>query len=264
MIQPIFSEIDCVTVPFPPDIKRWSALGIPEEKIHLTGSVKFDDSKDKEPPAEQMEELRSWLQENGVSGDAPIFLAGSTHNGEETLATRVWQDLRREFPALALVIVPRHAERGNEIAVQLQEIGVNTTLRDGVNRVRPTTQQGIVENACIANTTGELRAWYYLADVVMVGKSFTGKGGQNPVEPVLVGKPVVVGPNMQNFLEVVQDLVEADGISQVADESKLREKVAEFLHHPEKGIQQSGNGKQAMARHQGVADRTIEVLKSIR
>ncbi len=261
LIEPIFSQIDCVTVPFSRDKKRWACLGISSEIIEDVGSVKFDDSKDEDPPAEQIAELRVWLEENGIANDSPVFLAGSTHDGEETLVTRVWQNLRKVFPDLALVIVPRHAERGGEIADQLEQMGVETALRAGPNRASSSTQQSQGDRVCIANTTGELRAWFFIANVVMIGKSFTGKGGQNPVEPVLAGKPVIVGPNMQNFSDVVRDLVAAEGITQVADEVHLREKVAEFLRHPEKGGEQSANGKKAMARHQGAADRTISVLE---
>jgi len=226
--------------------------------------VKFDENEDQEPPVDQIRELQQWLGAQGVLDNAPVFLAGSTHDGEETLATRVWLELRKQFPDLALVIVPRHAERANEIARQLSRLHVNAVLRERPpNRVQSATQQGMVGSVCVANTTGELRAWYHLADVVMIGKSFTGKGGQNPVEPILAGKPVVVGPHMQNFVDVVLDLVSAGGIAQVPDENGLREMAAEFLAHPESGIRQSENGRRAMARHQGASERTAEILNRV-
>ena len=265
LIKPIFSQIDQASVPFINDVERWSALGISKEKITVVGGVKFDEAQNSAPPAEQIEELASWLQDCGVERGTPVFLAGCTHDGEETLSVRVWRELRKEFPDLALVIVPRHAERGNEIAEQLTEIEVDLTLlREGPNRVSSSTQQGTVggEAVCVANTTGELRAWYHLADVVMIGKSFTKKGGQNPVEPVLAGKPTVVGPNMQNFADVIRDLVAAKGISQVQDETALQEKLAEFLRDPAKGKEQAEKGCEAMLRHRGAARKTAELILS--
>ncbi len=266
LIEPIFSLVDLAAVPFEVDRQRWSSIGIREEIIDVVGSVKFDESKDLAPPPEQITELQNWLSENGLDcANSRILLAGSTHDGEEQMAVWVWRNLREEFKNLALVIVPRHQERGAEIATQLDAMGVDLTLlRGGPNRVRSETQQGTVsdgETVYVANTTGELRSWFQLADVVMVGKSFTGKGGQNPVEPVLAGKPVIVGPNMQNFSDVVSDLIRVDGITQVADEKGWQEAAAEFLRDPESGKAQAERGKTAMTNHIGAAERTASLLQ---
>ena len=110
----------------------------------------------------------------------------------------------------------------------------------------------------IANTTGELRGWYALADLVVVGKSFQGIGGQNPVEPILAGRPVIVGPHMENFAEVVSELRGLGGLRQVDGEASLLPALREFLLDPAAGKAMAERGATAMARHAGSAMRNAE------
>lgn len=262
LISPVFSLVDRASVPFDTDVERWSAIGIEKESISVLGSVKFDESVAGSPDA-KIEELKSWLNENGYSG-GPIFLAGSTHAGEEGICGQVWKDLKNRFPELTLVIVPRHAERAPDFKPELENLGLTPIFRS--YPVQSDSVQGTVENGTgynsnsvfVSDTTGELRAWYHLASVVFIGKSLTGKGGQNPVEPVLTGKPTIVGPNMQNFGEVISDLVKKDGITQVEDADALKAALSTLLENPAAGIAQAERGKAAMESHHGAALRTAD------
>lgn len=259
IIEPVFSLVDGVTVPFEADIDRWSGLGIDSEKISVLGSVKFDQPANAAQEA-QVAELRLWLESTGMPPDNRVILGGSTHPGEEIVLNEVVGSLRDEFPNLALVVVPRHAERGGEIARQLSDAGANPVLRvandldlsDGVSKPR----------VWIANTTGELRSWYSLAEAVFVGKSFCAVGGQNPVEPVLAGKPVIVGPRMENFLDVVNDLLAIDGLIQIKEENTeaLIESFRKVLSEPEIGKSMAQRGAKAMARHKGATERNVRFI----
>ncbi|MEX2578333.1 MAG: glycosyltransferase N-terminal domain-containing protein [Verrucomicrobiales bacterium] len=275
LVEPVFSMLDAVAVPFEIDRDRWAGLGVPRDRIAVLGSVKFDSGRASETADGQIAELREWLAETGLPSDSRIVLAGSTHEGEETLVARVCGELREEFPSLALVVVPRHAERGAAIADQLRAAGFDPVLRKapgGVvpHRVESTARQGSVHEGSapsasvnrvrIANTTGELRSWFHLAEVVVIGKSFRAEGGQNPVEPILAGKPVVVGPNMQNFAEVVGDLKRAEGIRQLGDETELADALGELLRQPDAGLEMARRGAEIMARHEGAAERTADFV----
>ncbi|NNE92761.1 MAG: hypothetical protein HKN23_14030 [Verrucomicrobiales bacterium] len=258
LVRPVFQMVDRVCVPFASDVGRWTSLGVTREKIAVTGSVKFDeDISDK--PTDQIAELRAWLQEQGVKEGQPILLAGSTHAGEEQLIAKIWKDLKtnENFEKLALVIVPRHAERAGEIVDELNSAGIGSILRKRINRADSSN-----EPCLIANTTGELRAWFYLADVVVIGKSFIGIGGQNPVEPVMAGKPVIVGPNMQNFAGVMTDLVEAKGIVQLesADPAELTRSIRQLLENQNAAAEMAKRGQIAMNRHRGATERTVQAL----
>ena len=268
-VAPLFSQLDAVTIPFEADLGKWKAIGVAEEKIHLLGSVKFDSSSAAGALEAKEKELRQWLDETGFPSGARILLGGSTHDSEELLLAKTTRDLQTDFPDLATVIIPRHAERGAAIAGQLLDAGFDPILRadstlldDGPDPVQLSTKEGrISENRVwIANTTGELRAWYQLVDLVVIGKSFGGEGGQNPVEPILFGKPVIVGPKMQNFSDVVADLLRVKGLVQAENAEVLPELVRELLLDSEMGKAMTSRGIEAMAQHEGSADRNAALV----
>lgn len=267
LIAPIFSLLDGVTVPFTVDRQRWSQLGIPEEKIIVTGSVKFDGTGHQDVTANQSAELQNWLSLTGMSPGSRILLAGSTHDGEEKLIAKIADQLKDEVRELVLVIVPRHAERGSEIAAQLRAMDFNPVLRVQPNRVESSYQEGLNQpspsvgrRVWIANTTGELRSWFLLAEVVVIGKSLCSEGGQNPVEPILSGKPVVVGPHMENFSEVMGELLDADGIRQVPNEDCLADVLRDLFRDPQRGAEMAKRGTLAMERHDGSAARAAAFI----
>jgi len=265
-IAPIFSLLDGVTVPFDVDQARWAGLGIPRERIVVTGSVKFDNADTGASATGLQQALAQWLADTGMPEERRLLLAGSTHDGEEKLLALIADRLRIEVPDLALVIVPRHAERGSAIAAQLRGLGFDPVLRVEPNRVESGTKEGQVGPAkdrgrvWIANTTGELRSWFHLAELVVIGKSFCSEGGQNPVEPILCGKPVVVGPRMENFSDVVADLLAVEGLCQVANEEALPTALLTLLRNPDLGLEMARSGAAAMARHEGAAARNAAFL----
>ena len=273
-VAPLFSQLDAVTIPFEADLGRWRAIGVAEERIHLLGSVKFDSTSAAGSLEAKEKELRQWLDETGFPSGARILLGGSTHDSEELLLAKTTRDLQTDFPDLATVIIPRHAERGAAIAGQLLDAGFDPILRadstlldDGPDPVQLSTKEGrISENRVwIANTTGELQAWYQLVELVVIGKSFGGEGGQNPVEPILAGKPVIVGPNMQNFSDVVADLLRVEGLVQAENAEVLPELARELLLDSERRKAMTSRGIEAMAQHEGSADRNAAlVLAQIR
>src|SRR4029077_3943203 len=171
----------------PVDAERWKRVGMPSNRITVTGSMKYDTEK-----LASGIDLRFslWLEKQGVNAKRPILLGGSLHPGEEDLLLSGFQLLLAEFPQLFLILVPRHVERTPEIVQLLRTRNVPFTVRSEPDfRHDP--------SILLVNTTGELRDWYSTATVVVVGKSFYGVGGQNPVEPILAGKPVMVGPHME-------------------------------------------------------------------
>lgn len=255
LVAPIFSLLDGLTVPYDDDRTRWADLGIDPGIIETTGSIKFDHAGPAAATPPLRDELAAWLAATACPAGARLLVGGSTHEGEERLLARLLRRLREEFPDLALVLVPRHAERGPDVAVQMREEGLSPVLR-----VAPgaSPEEDSPERVWIANTTGELRSWYELAELVVIGKSFCGEGGQNPVEPILAGRPVVVGPHMENFAEVVAALRAVDGIHQVADEEELARALAAFLRDPALGEATARRGSAAMANHAHAAARNAE------
>jgi len=251
LVSGLFNQLDLLCVQDPIDAERWEALGVEKGKIQCPGSIKFDDQEGQQ---KQGRDFRPGLRALGVAEDAIILLAGSTHQGEEEILGAMVVRLRRDFPKLFPVIVPRHAERWREVREDLRQAGLTVALRQG--------DLATVENpeALLVNTTGELRDWYDCADVVFVGKSLTARGGQNPAEAIAAGKAVVVGPHMENFSNLVSQLVRARGLVQVADAEELEIALRELLAHPEEAAALAGRGRECLRFHRGATVRTCEAL----
>ena len=250
----IFNQLDLICVQEPADARRWESLGVETRKICNTGSIKFDDQMDS---GRIRQDFREFLARLGVSHSAPIIVAGSTHAGEESLIGQIVIRLRKNFPDLFYVVVPRHAERWREVREQLEKLGLRIALRsaDDGGWTNP--------DALLVNTTGELRDWYDLATVVFVGKSLTAHGGQNPAEAVAAGKAVVFGPNMENFSSLAAQLVREGGASQVADGFKLEEEVRQLLSRADKRNQLAINGARCLEAHYGATARTCQRLEEL-
>jgi len=254
LVTPLFNQLDLLCVQDPDDAARWQSLGIDPAKILRTGSIKFDDASD---TGRARRDFQPELRKLGVPENAPVLLAGSTHAGEEKLFGEIVLRLRRQFPNLFYVAVPRHAERGKAVQEELLNLGLRTALRSGGEAMT----HGV--DAIVVNTTGELRDWYDCATVVFVGKSLLAHGGQNPAEAVAAGKAVVVGPNMENFAALMRQFTRGHGIVQVADAAELEKALADLLANPEKCRDLAARGAACLAIHRGATARTCEALEKL-
>jgi 3-deoxy-D-manno-octulosonic-acid transferase len=232
------------------DAVRWVSLGVSRDRIFTTGSIKYDTA---ETEGAERADFSDWLRSRGFDLQRPVLLGGSLHPGEEQLLIDCYLELRVKFPGLFLILAPRHAERTPEVEHLLQNADVNYALRSKP-QFRPATSTLVVDS------TGELRDWYHTATVVVMGKSFRGVGGQNPVEPILAGKPVICGPHMENFDYLIQELRRAGGVKQLESERELAGSVADLLVSPEKAAQLVTNAEGALMQHRGATNRTVELI----
>jgi 3-deoxy-D-manno-octulosonic-acid transferase len=232
------------------DAVRWGQIGVPVERITVTGSMKYDTE---DLASETDGRFPAWLEKHGIDPGRPILLGGSLHPGEEEILVTCFRLLRIEFPELFLILVPRHAERTPEIVQLLQRENLPFTLR---------SDPDFEHEPCIlvVNSTGELREWYSTAKVVVIGKSFCGVGGQNPVEPILARKPVVAGPHMENFQYLVDELRMFGGIIQLPSPDALVSTISDLLRNPSAASALVARASEALARHQGAIRRTASVI----
>ncbi len=264
LTRPLFGMLDHVCVQFERDVKRWQGLGVELQRIYEVGSIKYDEGE-KEKPVAQIAEMESLLRGLGIRSCQPVLLAGSTHAGEEALIGNAYRALCELWPDLVYIVVPRHVERSTEVVKDLESIGLTPHLRSE-QRVGSRVNDGAElpeagKPLClVVNTTGELRAWYHLASVVVVGKSFLGKGGQNPVEPVMAGKAVVTGPHMENFKAVMEQLLQVKGLLQVSGEDRLSPAIRAVLENTDESDLMAERGREALDRHRGAARRTVKVI----
>ncbi|MCE9518620.1 MAG: 3-deoxy-D-manno-octulosonic acid transferase [Verrucomicrobia bacterium] len=253
LVRTVFSMLERVFVQESEDILRWEKLGVAPEQIICTGSIKYDDAGQSER-FDQVTEFENILKKMGWSSGDPVLLAASTHAGEEAAIAQVFIHLRSAIFRLRLIIVPRHAERAAGVATQLQEAGLTVARRSMLDVSHP--------DVLLVDATGELRAWQQLASVVVVGKSFLSKGGQNPAEALTAGKPVFFGPHMENFATLVRQLLAARGAVQVADFMELERSLAEVLQNPAEATRLASSGAAVVRAHEGATARTASALLS--
>ena len=253
-VAPTFRLLDLLCVPERGDIERWAALGVPRKRIHVTGSIKFD------PSAAEGQAVAAslWDASDAFSSEHLVLFGGSTHDGEEEVLAGVFLRLRQQFPALRLFIAPRHVERLQEIRAQFSALPLRVVLASEA------LAGGAADADCVLlDTTGELQRWYGIANVVFIGKSLTAHGGQNPVEPILAGKPVVFGPHMENFAKLAEMLVSNNGAIQVADTDSLKGAVAELLRDGDARKRLVQNARAVLNEHQGATARTANLVHKL-
>ena len=259
LIAPTFRLLDLVCVPEKEDAGRWTALGVSRDRIHVTGSIKYD-------PAFFDNAQTSGDVVAASLGDAwftpgskhPVLFGGSTHRGEEEILAKVFLRLRQQFPSLRLFIAPRHVERLWEIRAQLDALRLHVRLAS-----EAIAHRELNTDCLLLDTTGELQRWYSVATVVFMGKSLTAHGGQNPVEPILAGKPVVFGPHMENFATLAKTLVSKKGAIQAHDVNSLEQALAELLRDSEACQRLVQNAHEALGAHQGATARAATLIHEL-
>ena len=249
---PIFRLLDALAAAEPEDTARWQSLGVEPARLRVTGNAKFDATAS---DGARTAEFRALLQSLGIPDDAPVLLGGSTFPGEERILAETFLTLRGKFPALFLIIAPRHVERAAAILSELSPLNLRI-----VRRSELTGSGSQLPDLLLLDTTGELRDWYALATVVFIGKSLTATGGQNPVEPVLAGRPVVFGPHMENFAAITARWLAADAAVQVRDAAELRTQLATLLGDPARRATLAQRARALAAEHTGATTRTAETL----
>lgn len=199
------------------DVERYASLGA--KQVERIGNLKFA-----VPPLPCDE--GTLVEIRTRTGLRPMWLAASTHNGEEKMAWDVHCSVKKSHRDLLTIIVPRHPERGEDIAAMLREHGATVAIRSNSEPVTPET------DIYLADTIGELGLFFRLSTIVFMGKSLVEAGGQNPIEPARLGAAILVGPHTWNFAEVTKSMHEAGGIEIVADTAELANAVATDLGNP--------------------------------
>jgi 3-deoxy-D-manno-octulosonic-acid transferase len=234
------------------DAERIIAMGAWPETVKMLGTAKYD----LPPPAVDADnEARAVLGEISVPENALILVAGSTWPGEEEVLCKIYKNLRQKYPELFLVLAPRHAERREPVVKTLEVQNLSYALRScspGDLTRRP--------DVLVVDTTGELMSFYAAADVVFVGKSLCEHGGQNPIEPALFGKAVVVGPNMENFPSVMDDFISAQALRQVRDSQELEKAIGDLLADSSTRAQLGAAARNVVESNRGVIEKMVSAV----
>ncbi|KAF0243881.1 MAG: 3-deoxy-D-manno-octulosonic-acid [Planctomycetota bacterium] len=233
---------------------RAIAAGFEPDRVSVTGNMKLDGLPEA-PTAEAKSALAAKL---GIAPDAPILVGGSTHDPEEKILLHAFEELRAVRPELRLILVPRHPERGAEVARFAAEAGFETIRKTEIDVLKTPPPDAVV----IVDTVGDLRTLWGLATVAYVGGSLTSRGGQNIMEPAAMGRPVVFGPHMENFREAEALLKSVEGCVQVPDDKALLPALTKLLEDPAAASALAGRGHQALQGKSGATGRNIAALEA--
>lgn len=220
------------------DAARFTALGA--GRVVVAGNMKFDPlpAATGSPDAAAATTLR----------DRTVLLGASTHEGEEEVLLDVFQATKRKQTDLVLVLAPRHPQRAAKIAAMARRRGLGVSFASAPRAA----------DCVVVDTIGELPGLYAHATLAFVGKSLTARGGQNFLEAVAGGCPVIFGPHMENFTEAADLFLAEDAVTQIADARALGESVAELLAAPERRAALAAKASSLLERHRGATRRTVE------
>jgi 3-deoxy-D-manno-octulosonic-acid transferase len=218
--------------------------------------MKFDQVPDQQRGEAADQAVRAELDRAFGTGERLVFVAGSTHGGEEELMADTLRELRAEIPAIRLVLVPRHVERTPDVEAVLKERGLTYRLL----RNDPGTTTGPVD-VLLVNTTGELMNYYAAADVTYVGKSLAGnEGGHNIIEPAIFGKAILHGANMQNFRDVARIFREAEAAVEVAADADFAPALRRLLTDATARAELARRSRAVVDSQRGAIDHTLDLV----
>ncbi len=254
----ILNNIDLIAAGSAQDYDRFRSLGLPPGKLHLTGNLKIDRLL-QAPQPDIVKDFRDVIQ--GLDGLAqrPVFLAASTHPGEEDAVLEAFQRLKAPYPALLLVLAPRHPERTGELGGLLESRGLHFQLWSLLKSGREPRQAPVV----LIDTIGDLFSLYGLADLTFVGGSLVPHGGQNILEPAAWGLVPIYGPNINNFLWAKAILDQARAGVMVRDVPSLTAALRRLLDQPALRRDQGQRARDALLPHQGAARRQAELVAEL-
>jgi len=251
LTQTMLGQLSAVGCQAAADGDRFVALGLPRERLHVTGSIKFDLELSPELVAEAAELDQRW------DGDhRTIVVAASTHPGEDEQILAAFASLRQTVDRALLVLVPRHPERFDAVH-QLCTGGGWSVVRRSAGEA-PTSATDIV----LGDTMGELLLLLGVADIGLIGGSLVEHGGHNVLEPAAWATPVVTGPHMFNFAEISQMLVSAGAMLQLEDVTQLGEVLIELSLDPQRRSAMGAAGKQVVADNRGARDRLLALVET--
>lgn len=233
------------------DGERIKAIGAEAEKVVVTGNTKFDHpaplTQDTDPA------LLKAKEEWGLGETGKIIVAGSTHPGEEEIILDAFQRLERSD--LRLIFAPRHLKRVKEVEDLLKKRGIRYCLRS--------TGANSEAEVMVLDTYGELARVYGLADLVFVGGSLVPIGGHNPLEPALLGKPILFGPYMGNFRDIRTALLGKEAAIEVRDGNQLTQELARLLNNPTEAAGLGQAALEVIEENRGAARRNAELIAGL-
>lgn len=252
ILKPLLNKFSAFCMQTSHDGRRGRRIGAPPEKVVVTGNLKFDIVSS----LDSLSAAAAVREELHIPQDIPVWVAGSTHAGEEIIVAEVARELQKEGHEQILIMVPRHPERVRSIGEHLSAMGIRWILRSEITGGRRVRKGGVL----LVDTIGEMLKFYSIADLVFVGGSLVPVGGHNLLEGSLLSKPVLFGPHTQNFKEITSLVLKSQAGVQVQDGEELKTQVRELLHSEELRRDMGNRGFDLLSEHAGATQKTLEII----
>lgn len=236
------------------DSQRLKFLGVEADKIKITGNMKFD-GNDQVDAKKDISNIKLKL---GLRAEEKLFVAGSTHKGEEEIIVRAWKELKADHPGLRLLIAPRHPERAKDIEKIISGFGYPSAL---CSKLPAECSLCTSHSVFILDTMGELSYYYALADLVFVGGSLIRKGGHNLLEPASLFKPIIIGPHMFNFRDIADMFIENRAAVMVYDADSLKDGIRKILGGSGEAVKMVEAASGLMRKNRGATERNLLIIR---
>ncbi len=252
LILPTLAKITLIMAQTENDKAHFCSLGVAPRKVKVTGNLKFDIRLNPEHKA-----VAAALKER-FPGSKPIWIAASTHPGEEELVLKAFLGVKQQFPQCLCILAPRHPERANEILSLIESYDFRYQKRSDMEAA---DYKGI--DVLLLDTLGELMSFYAMSDVAFVGGSLVAHGGHNVLEPIASQIPVICGPHMHNFKFIQEELLKLGGLLEVTDSEDLAQSVMNMLKSDELSQNVSSKAFELLKANQGALVRQHQQLKEL-
>jgi 3-deoxy-D-manno-octulosonic-acid transferase len=259
IVAPLLKSLSAIAVQDDDYAQRLIELGADADTVTVTGNMKYDTVKAEIDPGHP-----AYAAIRGATA-GQMIVGGCTWPGEDEALLKIYAGLKQANPALGLTLAPRHATRLPAVQKLIEAAGFSCSKLSALKQQARGDDNNIDSKRAVilVDTFGELDAVYAAADLAFVGKSLTEHGGQNMLEPAALGKPVIFGPNTENFSEATQLLLSADAAVRVENEAGLREQIIKFLHNPGRFGQIGISAKEAVEKRKGATEKNLELLERV-
>lgn len=261
LIANALNQTQFIGTQFSTDANYFKALGATESKIKVLGNLKFDLTIQNN----LIDNAKSWRADNNVS-ETPIWVAASTHahpscneleQSEEQLILEAHKQLLTKIPNALLIIVPRHADRFEQVAQLLNNSGLNWQQRSQSQQPNPNTQ------VYLADTVGELMQWFAISDVAFIGGSLVPFGGHNILEPAALNTPVISGEHFANLKALFEPFIEREAIKIVQNSEELADNLIQILQTPEEAKKLADKAHDCFSKQTGALQRTMTLINDL-
>jgi len=253
LLKPVLEKINLFCMQTERDANRLMRLGVKKDKIQVTGNMKFDIGG----YADKINSKPDYRLKLGLDLKDKLFVAGSTHPGEEEIILSVYKELQKDFQDLKLLIGPRHPQRSRDLVKVVSRFGFRSTFISEL----PACITCIPNPVFILDKVGQLIYFYAIADIVFVGGSLIKKGGHNILEPASLNKPILFGPYMFNFRDISDLFLSNKAAIMVHNQEDLKRSITDLLNNPRQADELGLRAKALILHNEGATERNVEQLR---